>query len=601
MRDLISHVYYTKDTKSREFYTKKPLNHSLYSICFAGESLASISKLLQQTLESIRAESISFRQKYHEEIDYIEAKLAKIQRCNFTTVKFEEKELRKLYEKVYSIQHDQCMVGSQCSLSLLSVFLERTLKKFPSILKPSKLRPNENIIIDHITLAKLMEHFTDFSQASFFRKIVIHTYDLYTTPVNVMFYLVFKYFVPKPLMMTPSEQQYFTAESKRVKLHIFKILKNWLEERKLDFVRTPNLITILNLFLEFIYPIEKDPELSKLIRDLSIFYQEITEEILESKKNEYMTPRNKSDIKNRLSLQHYKPGGSRFASLVSPKLLSNFQYTGFDLIHKTGICYQALFEESAEVIAGQLTLIDWKHFSRIDLSEMICKRWTKPDKSECPYYWKYVKRFNSFSYWIQYIILCQESFIRRVEMAKTFLKIATICIKKFNNYASPHYIFSALMTLRSHKVISFENSDEKLYNQLQEIFQSSDNAAKVYDDLFKKIELPAIPNLNIFLKIFLKLQDGVNFYTKFPESGLKYIKFPVIVQIDDYCNEMRKFQKKGYENITEDVRVYKFLKEDYKKGFPVDFENNEEILEKLMNMVEKVRERQNKLFSFFGM
>lgn len=50
----------------------------------------------------------------------------------------------------------------------------------------------------------------------------------------------------------------------------------------------------------------------------------------------------------------------------------------------------------------------------------------------------------------------------------------------------------------------------------------------------------------------------------------------------------------------EDDRLYNFLKEDYKKGFDVDFDNDDEIITALQKMIEKVKERQNKLFDFFG-
>ncbi len=156
---------------------------------------------------------------------------------------------------------------------------------------------------------------------------------------------------------------------------------------------------------------------------------------------------------------------------------------------------------------------------------MLCKRWTKTDKNESPYYWKYVKRFNSFSYWIQYVILSQESLIRRVDVAKTFLKIAMICIKTFRNYCSSHYIFSALLMLRRHKIISFELEEDRKFGQLEAIFLCNDAPAKVYEEKFKTLNFPAIPGINTFLKIFLKLQDGVTFTVKWPESSHRYIKF----------------------------------------------------------------------------
>mmetsp|Transcript_1665 Transcript_1665/g.1493 ORF Transcript_1665/g.1493 Transcript_1665/m.1493 type:complete len:150 (+) Transcript_1665:1234-1683(+) len=148
---------------------------------------------------------------------------------------------------------------------------------------PDPAKHSKSLVIDFITVRKLLEKVVDINQPGFFRKLVIHTYDLFITPLNLMLYFIFKYFIPKPLNMSKSEMSHYLSHIKNQKVHILRIIKTWVETRKLDFVRTNHLTTTLNDFLEIIHSIEKDLELKELINDLSQAYHDLTNKIIQHK------------------------------------------------------------------------------------------------------------------------------------------------------------------------------------------------------------------------------------------------------------------------------------------------------------------------------
>ena len=320
------------------------------------------------------------------------------------------------------------------------------------------------------------------------KKIVLYTYDIFTTPTNLIFYLISRFFTPKPLFMSTSEFKYCEDNAKKIKYYIIDILGTWVNDRTLDFVRYPELLTILEIFLrDFAYPEEKDESLSDFLKSVHNLVRHVSEEVKVIKLGNDETPPRVRDYRARFSV----PSMHHNRSI-------GIQNCGGSL-DNIGLWYQVFSITLCETVASQLTLIDWKNFSKINISELMCKRWLNKNKQDCPFYWKYVNRFNNFNYWLQYILLSQESCTRRDDMVAVLLKVAEICIRQYRNYCSSHYIFSTLLTLKNNGVIMFDEEKLKSFNELKEAFVGNDIKG------FEKMELPAIPNINYFLSIFLKL------------------------------------------------------------------------------------------------
>jgi len=685
VRAFIGYIYSFRD-QNRAFSTKRPISEALYSIFFEGETLDMFKKLLDQVLGKLKEESITLKQKYRTEIEFIEAKHAKLLRNTASSIKFEEKDLQKLQAKIVTISQERCLMDSISELNLIHHFLQKILEKFPSICRPNALKLGKNVIIDNITLPKLLEKLVESSNASaaFYKTITIYTYDLFTTAQNLMIYLILRYFEPEPLTMTASELRMYRNEVlKTAKIHILKLIKYWIEERKGDFMRVPDIITILNTFLDLVRPIEKDSEIKDLIKNLTESHEQLSQDILKYKQklcekvdndkqivmhphaNSFTQPGGKPDVpvsllsrvitnsegsyplsarereevsiirqnsnvfdlkskpfvdtnpfftsRREMTPQAIKSNDSTQFFSLNPgsqtpgkfSFLDSFNngFNGFyNAKAKAPYDYKRFLEEESGTLAKYLTVIDWKYFSKIDISEMICKRWTKQDKVECPSYWKYVRRFNSLCSWIQYIVLLHESLRRRQEIAQKLLEVALICLRTYNNYTTSQYIFAALSSLQEFGVISLKENLAADYEVLKKTFVPAENFLVTYREKFGAMKAPAIPHLNFFLQSFLKLQDGVIFWAKLPESNrLRYLKFPLIVQIHSSCKEMRRFQKSGYEkmNVSMEDDLYKFLKKGFRKGLTFKPEDKDETLHELTKMVKQVMEKQNKL-TFFG-
>ncbi len=674
MRTLIGYLYSFRN-QNRLFSTKRPISEAIYSIYFEGETLIMFKKLLFSVIEKLKEESITLKQKYRSEAGYIESRHDKILKSKSSTIKFEEKELQKLQSKIANILHEGCLMDSKSAVSQLHHFLEKILEKFPSLYRPNPVKLDKNIIIDYITLPKLLEKLVESSYSSlsdFSQTSVLYTYDLYITAQNLLLYLILRYFEPEPLHMTASELKVYRNEViKRSKLHVLKIISFWMEERRGDFMRSPEVITILNTFLDLVLPLEKETEITEALKELSNAREELSHKTMKHKRklsdkadlhithhanscsgtkpdtslitrvisattdslnsfhikedvptirqvpsvsdlrakpfNDLFIPfisKNDSTPSSHTSKLTEPSSNRSYGAPSSPKGSRFGFFAAAQAKYKTVYDFNRLFEEDSEKIARYLTAIDAKYFSKIDVSELLMKRWTKNDnKSDCPYYWRYVDRFNSFCSWIQYIILSHDSLKRRVEITAKFVEIALICLRQYNNHSTSHYIFAALSSLHKWEVISMQDQLLADYDELNKTFIVAENFLISYKEICSSMKAPAIPNFNFFLKTFLKLQDGVVFTAKLAESShYSYLKFPLLVLIHDTCKEMRRFQKTKFEHIkmSKHDEMYKFIKKEYKRGVPLNFENKEETLAKLNKMVHQVKEKQNKYYNFFG-
>ena len=72
------------------------------------------------------------------------------------------------------------------------------------------------------------------------------------------------------------------------------------------------------------------------------------------------------------------------------------------------------------------------------------------------------------------------------------------------------------------------------------------------------------------------------------------------MQIQDYCNEMRRFQKNSFEGIIDkDEKLYKYLKKEFRKEVPINLEDQHEVMTSLTNMANEIKTNRFKtMFQF---
>lgn len=146
-------------------------------------------------------------------------------------------------------------------------------------------------------------------------------------------------------------------------------------------------MTILETFLREYAANELKDEIPDILKGIHNDVKMVSEEIRGMRIGNEETPPRLRDFK------------ARFSVPSKPKEKISVQNYGNSL-DNIGLWYQIFSIGLCETVAAQLTYIDWKNFSKINISELINKRWLKKDKTECPFYWKYVSRFNKFNYWL---------------------------------------------------------------------------------------------------------------------------------------------------------------------------------------------------------
>jgi len=628
-QDFLDIVKFMQKNKEECLPKKLPKSEMLCSIYLKSETRSALKKLLKELVEQLHEEPISLRQKYKEAISFIRAQYFKLTTENLPphmaqqATKFAESELQKLSHHVMSIQREDYLIFSKHILNQVYRFLMKLLEKFIPIFGAETFKPTKKGSIDYITLPKLFEKILESQELAFCRQFLIYTYDHYLSPSNLLLYLIYRYIVSKPCHNHHEIKQQQNTKSVPFyshKLKVLRLTKFWLEERVEDFTSDPNLFYLLGVFLDLAQSSsgsnQEDPQFLETLSTLSYNYKTLAGSI---QKQSIRSMRYSFDINGfvkdellsvkDLSLLAHK----KTSAMTAPSFF--FQVNTDDDGRQTNdtdnlppsesfavkrdkakslnvekLGYKTLLTKSSDEIARQLTLIDAKQFSKINVREMIAKRWMKKDKSQSPGYQTHVDRFNCMSYWIQFIVLSSKKLQERNEIVKKFLDIATICVQRYRNYCSPHYIFAAIVSLKNFEVISFEGIIKERYEMLRKVYVPDESYVKIYEKIFREIRLPSVPSLTIFLRIFLKIQDGVAFKVNLPSSTNSYLKFTTLLHLQDYCTEMRKFQRNIYQDyIEKDFTLYAYLKKGFKDEVTIPFHDPEESMEKVKKMVDDIK------------
>ncbi len=624
-QDFLDLVYFMQKNKEECIQKKLPKSEMLCSIYLKSETRSALKKLLKELVEQLHEEPISLRQKYKEAISFIRAQYFKLTAENLPphmaqqATKFAESELQKLSHHVMSIQREDYLIFSKHILNQVYRFIMKLLEKFTPIFGAETFKPTKKGSVDYITLPKLFEKILESQELAFCRQFLIYTYDHYLSPSNLLLYLIYRYIVSKSSCnhlqdpkQTPKSIPFYSH-----KLKILRLAKFWLEERVEDFASDPSLFDLLGILLDLAVQNgnQEDPQFMETLNTLTYNYKTLAGSV---QKQSIRSMRYSFDInglvkdellsiKDLSSLAHKKTSAmtaptfffqpnadddedGRQTSDTTPQENFALKRDKAKSLNQEKLGFKNLLIKSSDEIARQLTLIDAKQFSKINIREMIAKRWMKKDKSQSPGYQTSVERFNCMSYWIQFIVLSSKKLQERNEIVKKFLDIATICVQRYRNYCSPHYIFAAIVSLKNFDVISFDGIIKERYEMLRKVYVPDESYVKVYEKIFREIRLPSVPSLTIFLRLFLKIQDGVAFKVNFPSSTNSYLKFTTLLHLQDYCTEMRKFQRNIYQDyIEKDFTLYAYLKKGFKDEVTIPLHDPEESMEKVKKMVDDVK------------
>lgn len=177
----------------------------------------------------------------------------------------------------------------------------------------------------------------------------------------------------------------------------------------------------------------------------------------------------------------------------------------------------------AEVLANQITLLDFPVFALIQPDELSSCAWTKKDKHVVtPNIVAFTKRFNHTSFWTVQEILNAEQPKQRAEIMTHFIKVyiyiykvnqfntliasfAFQVAKKLHELNNLHSLFAIISAMQSASIYRLKKTwaclskkDRQSFERLSDIFSDQNNWANLRSYL-ESLRLPCIPYLGLFL------------------------------------------------------------------------------------------------------
>eukprot|EP00002_Diphylleia_rotans_P020729 TRINITY_DN4023_c0_g1_i4.p1 TRINITY_DN4023_c0_g1~~TRINITY_DN4023_c0_g1_i4.p1 ORF type:complete len:1259 (+),score=339.80 TRINITY_DN4023_c0_g1_i4:62-3838(+) len=159
---------------------------------------------------------------------------------------------------------------------------------------------------------------------------------------------------------------------------------------------------------------------------------------------------------------------------------------------------RVILDFEPDVIAQQLTYIDYQVFSKIKCNELLNQSWNKKSlrhNSPCVLYM--ITRFNAISAWVVGSVLWQEQLKERSKALTRVIQVAE-ALRKLNNFNCVMAILSGLSQSSIHRLrVSFEELPSKVeqtWKDLQELM-SNQMSFKKYRQALSTARLPCIPYL----------------------------------------------------------------------------------------------------------
>lgn len=206
-----------------------------------------------------------------------------------------------------------------------------------------------------------------------------------------------------------------------------------------------------------------------------------------------------------------------------------------------------------EEIARQLTLIDQRNISEIDLKELLKQCWLKKGKS--PTLNKVADRVQSLALWVAYeILVCRPKY--RSDVFLQFIRIAEELLL-LQNYQSLMGIFLGLNLAPISKLFTSLMDQlsplvQDIYDEFAEILSYNNNYI-AYRETIRHATYPWVPCQEIFLKDLLYHDES---YPNYTEDGLvDYSKLRIMGNI---INDFRKCQITKY-NLDQFKELYEYL------------------------------------------
>ena len=172
-----------------------------------------------------------------------------------------------------------------------------------------------------------------------------------------------------------------------------------------------------------------------------------------------------------------------------------------------------LNDYSAQVIAEQITLMDFKIFSKIEPRECLGQAWKRKDcKEKAPNIIAMIEQFNKISKLVQVLILIAPDIRKRVKTMRKCIKIA-LHLKECRNISSLCAFNSALISTPIHRLKDAWNgipqNDIRKFEEIKELFGMADGYKKLRR-FQREVHAPAILHFGLWLQEIVGIDEGGN-------------------------------------------------------------------------------------------
>eukprot|EP00002_Diphylleia_rotans_P034055 TRINITY_DN7290_c0_g1_i4.p1 TRINITY_DN7290_c0_g1~~TRINITY_DN7290_c0_g1_i4.p1 ORF type:complete len:1286 (+),score=228.71 TRINITY_DN7290_c0_g1_i4:63-3920(+) len=209
-----------------------------------------------------------------------------------------------------------------------------------------------------------------------------------------------------------------------------------------------------------------------------------------------------------------------------------------------------VLDADVDVLANQLTLIDFSLFCRIKCHELLDQSWNRRHlRHHSPHVVSMIARFNYISSWVVTSILWQEQAKKRAKVITKFIQIAE-ALRKLNNFNSLMGILSGLNQTPIHRLrIAMEEVSPRAKQTLAEIHElmSSASSYRKYRETLHNAKPPCIPFLGVYLSDLTFIEDG----NKDSIDGL--VNFRKRELLFNVIREISSYQQEGYQLKQEPI------------------------------------------------
>lgn len=358
------------------------------------------------------------------------------------------------------------------------------------------------------TLRALVERLTlhDSIDMSFIANFLL-TYRSFCTTEEFVDLLQERYNLAPPEELTPAELVIWAdRKQKLIRLRVFNIMKNWLENYYND--EDEFILNKLQLFA------------NTVIYDASSFSADQLTRLIKKRRD--------MDVPD---------GGLK-------KMIPTTMAAPPPILQK---CLKPvlLLETDTLEMARQLTLMDFKHYSSIRPVECLGKAWSKEGTDVAPNVKQSIDYCNRLTSWVTGCILSHKDPKKRVIAIKYWAQVANRCIE-MNNYNTCLAILSAFdnsavgRLKKTWDLVS--RGTNQILAQIRKIMGSNRNFIE-YREMIHSVNPPCIPFLGIYLQDLTFIEDGNPDFLKHSSNLINFAKQQKAAEV---IREIKQFQSPPY-------------------------------------------------------